>query len=202
MSETLDTAASSQAASAVASIHWLIEADFTVGMQYWTTWPVNVTVDGNTYVGAGAGVVTVGPVREAQDTNTEKLKVSLNVVNSALVVAAMADPAGYRDRRISLYGQFFDETLQPKGAKVLRWSGRMDKVAIERKPSDPSGEQGGGSIELQCTRAGMARARLFQGLRLTSAQHKSRFPDDEGLSRMQNLIEKPVPWLSIAFQRI
>lgn len=202
MSETLDTSASDQATKAVTSIHWLIEADFTVGTQYWTTWPVDVTVNGNTYRGAGAGVVTVGVVSESEKTDAERLKVSLNVVNSAIVVAAMADPAGYRDRDIRLYGQFFDETLQPRGGSVMRWKGRMDKVAINREAAPASGGPGGGSIELQCTRAGMARARLFQGLRLSSAQQKSRFPGDEGLSRMQSLIEKPVPWLSIAFQRI
>lgn len=202
MSETLDTAAADQATRAVSTLQWLIQADFTVGTQYWTTWPVNVTIDGNTYIGAGAGALGVAPLNEGEASSFEVLKIRLNVVNAALIAAAMADPAGYRDKPIRLYGQFFDSTFQPRGAKMHRWTGRMDKVAINRKASVVAGGPAEGSIELQCTRAGMARARLSQGLRLTNAQHRTRFPDDKGLERIQQLLEKPVPWLSIAFQRI
>lgn len=202
MSLTLDSAATTQATRSVSALQWLIQADFAVGTQYWTTWPLDVTIDGQQYKGSGFGVLAVDVLSESEDSSAARMKIVCNVVNSALLAAVMADPAGYRDRPIRLYGQFFNENFQPTGAKVHRWTGRMDKVAVPREKSPAGGGASTGKIELQCTRAGMARARLYQGLRLTSAQHKSRFPDDDGLARTQSLIETPVPWLSIAFQRV
>lgn len=202
MSLTLDSAASTQAQRAVSALQWLIEADFTVGTQYWTTWPIDTPpIDGRVYKGSG-DVLSVSLIGESADSSAEKVTISCNVVNSALLAAVMADPAGYRDKPIRLYGQFFGDDYQPKGAKVHRWTGRMDKVAVPRERSPVSGGASSGRIELQCTRAGMSRARNYQGLRLTSAQHKTRFADDLGLDRVQSLIETPVPWLSVAFQRI
>lgn len=202
MSVTLDSAASTQAQRAVSALQWLIEADFTVGTQYWTTWPIDTPlINGHVYKGSG-DVLSVSLIGESEDSSAERVTIACNVVNSALLAAVMADPAGYRDKPIRLYGQYFGEDYQPRGARIHRWTGRMDKVAVPRERSPVSGGASSGRIELQCTRAGMARARNYQGLRLTSAQHKTRFADDLGLDRMQSLIETPVPWLSVAFQRI
>lgn len=202
MSADLDATASAQAVKAVSAFQWLIEADFTVGTQYWTTWPVDTPpIDGHVYIGRG-DVLTVSVLEESENVSAQRMTISLNVVNASVLAAAMADPAGYRDRPIRLYGQFFGEDYQPRGGKIHAWTGRMDKVAIPRQRSPLTGGSSSGRIELQCTRAGMARSRKYQGLRLTSAQHKTRFPDDLGLDRMQSLIEQPVPWLSVAFQRV
>lgn len=203
MSISLDSAATTQAQRSVSALQWLIEADFKVyGTQYWTTWPIDTPpINGHVYTGRG-DVLGVSIISESEDASAQRATITLNVVNTALLAAAMADPSAYRDQPIRLYGQWFGEDYQPKGAPVLRWTGRMDKVAVFRERSPVAGGASKGRIELQCTRAGMARARKYQGLRLTAAQHKTRFPDDNGLDRVQSLIETPVPWLSKRFQQI
>lgn len=201
MSVTMDTDATAQAQRQVSALQWLIEADFTVGTQRWSTWPIDTPpIDGYVYRGVG-DVLSVSVIGESEDASAQKVTITLNVVNQTLLTAVMADPAGYRDKPIRLYGQWFGSNFQPVGAKVHRWTGRMDKVAVQREKSPVSGGASSGKVELHCTRAGMARARTYQGLRLTSAQHKTRFVGDLGLDRMQALIEQPVPWLSVAFQR-
>lgn len=189
----LDATTSAQSERSVSALQWLIQADFTVGTQFWTTWPLDVTVDGQAYLG-GRHLLNVAPIKESEDSSAERLVISLDVVNSALIAACLADPSGYRDKPIRLYGQFFGANYQPVGSPIHRWTGRMDKVSIPR--------DGQSRIELQCTRAGMARARNYQGLRLTDAQQKARYPGDRGLERMQKLIEEPKLWLSKAFQAI
>lgn len=201
MSLTLDGTATARAAAGVAGLHWLIEMDFSGGTQYFTTWGDTVIVGANTYVGRGA-LLTVSNVTESENAAADRLTISLNVVNSALLALAMGAVTTYRNRAIRLYGQLFDDAYKPAGAAVLRWQGYMDKVQISRTPSPPEGGESSGRIEMQCVRAGQARFRNATGLRLTDAQQQQRFPGDLGLQYVQTLVEKPSVWLSTRFQQI
>jgi hypothetical protein len=196
----MDSAASAQIVSPARGLHWLIELDFTTGTLYITTAPISQTIDGNTYIGMGGGV-TVGDVGESEDASAAKLPLSFPVVNQAMLAACTGSVEIYRGRRVRLYAQVFDEAFRRVGAKVARWSGYMDKVQVPRKRTQGGGVTGG-RIELVCSRAGMARARNVQGLRLSDAQQKQRFPGDKGFEYIQTLIEQPTQWLSKRFQAV
>lgn len=201
MALTLDGTATARAAADVAGIHWLVELDFQAGTQYLTTWPLTLSIGGNDYIGLGdlLGVSTLG---ESEDPAAERLTLSLNIVNTAMLAATLGAATTYRGRAARLYGQFIGEDLQPAGAPVQRWAGYMDKVTINRTPSPPEGGSSSGNIELRCVRAGQARFRNSTGLRLTDAQQQQRYPGDKGLEYISALIEKPVVWLSTRFQQI
>jgi hypothetical protein len=78
----------------------------------------------------------------------------------------------------------------------------MDRVTVERKPPDAlAGGGSAGRLNLECSRAGMARARNLHGLRLTDAQQQHLYSGDLGLQYVQTLIEKPSLWLSKRFQQ-
>lgn len=196
---------STQHSQAVAGVAWLAEMDFlingTVAIQRVTTAPRSITVAGNTFAGLGS-FVGVANLSEGTDSSAEKITLSLAVANTAMLALALGNVEGYRGKPVRLYLQMFDATFQPVASPVLRWSGVMDRVNVTRQPAAPgSTGPGTGAIELQCSRAGMARARHYQGLRLTHQQQLLRYPGDTGLRYVRTLIEKPTPWLSVAFQR-
>lgn len=196
-----DGTASARLGAPVRGAAWLGELAFTSGTAYFTTAPVSVAWAGNTYLALGT-FADVGNLQESADSAAERLSLSLSVVNNAMLALAMGDAATYRGRRARLYLQLFDEQFQPAGAPLLRWQGYMDKLQIERAAGDDSGSGAGGRITMQCTRAGMARARRAEGLRHTDAQQQSRYPGDTGLRYVRTLIERPSLWLSKRFQEI
>lgn len=187
-----------QHTAVVCGAHWLIELDFSGGMVYATTAPITVVASGNTYTGLGS-YLSVAPVTESEDSSADKLSITVPVVSSSMLAAAMGDATTYRGRAARLYLQLFDEAFVPVGPRVARWSGYMEPARITRQPA-AGGQAGGGTIELPCQRAGMARARNYQGLRITHSQQQVRFTGDVGLAYMQALIEAPALWLSKKFQ--
>ena len=198
MALTLDGTAQARLTSAVVGAHWLAELDFTTGMQRFTTAPVNV-VSGSTYLGLGQAF-SVGTLSESADISATKITLGLSVVDAAMVSGALGAVDTYRGRAVRLYLQLFDDKFAPAGAKVLRWSGYMNPVAIKiTKGGDGSSS---GRVDLPCTRAGMSRARTYQGLRLTHAQQILRFPGDLGIQYLADIIDKPATWLSKRFQEL
>lgn len=194
------TMGTTQHTAAVAGVAWLLQLDFSSGTIYLTTAPQTLTTGGNTYTGLGA-LVSVGNLSESADSSAEKITLSLAVASSAMLALALGNVEGYRGRAVRLYLQLFDAQFAPVASPLQRWSGSMDKVQITRQPAEAgSPGAGGGSIDLQCSRSGMARARYYQGLRLTHQQHQSRWAGDTGLQYARTLIEQPALWLSKRFQ--
>lgn len=196
MTTPFGTAGDAQVATGVAGAHWLVQLDFDApeGTQYVTTAPVDVTVDGNTYIGLGNNVA-VGTVQESEDTSARQVTLSMALVDTTLLGKVLGGVSAYRNRRARLYLQLFDAAFVPVGGPVLRWSGRMDPARVSRSAR-------GGRIELPCTRSGMPHARNFQGLRHTHAQQQQRFPGNLCLQYLQDLTDKPFTWLSRRFQEL
>jgi hypothetical protein len=185
----------------VAGVAWLAEMEFTSGTVYVTTAPQSLTTGGHTYTGLGS-LVAIANLNEGADASAEKVTLSLAVANAAMLALALGNVEGYRGRAVRLYLQLFDAQFTPVASPVQRWSGVMDKVQISRQPADAdSPGASSGSIELQCSRAGMARSRHYQGLRLTHQQQQLRFAGDTGLQYVRTLIEQPTQWLSKRFQQ-
>lgn len=185
--------------ASVVGVAWLVELNFTAGVQRCTTAPVPITSGGYTWVampGAGVSAVT-----ESADTSTDQIQLELPVVDTAMLAATLGNLEGYRGRRARLYLQLLDSAFQPVGAPVLRWAGYMEPVRVERQGATPDQPDATGKIVLPCSRAGMARARHRDGLRLTQAQQQRRFPADTGLAYVRSLIEQPQLWLSKRFQQ-
>lgn len=195
------TMGTTQHTATVAGVAWLAQLDFTSGTLYVTTAPQNITTGGHTYTGLGA-LVAIDNLNESPDSSAEKINLSLSIADPAMLALALGNVEGYRGRAVRLYLQLFDETFTPVASPLQRWSGVMDKVQITRRPAEADRPGAGtGSIALQCSRAGMARARYYQGLRLTHQQQLARYPGDTGLRYVRTLIEQPALWLSKRFQQ-
>jgi hypothetical protein len=182
----------------VCGAHWLIELEFASGTVYATTAPVDVTTGGNTYTGLGA-FVSVAQIVESEDAEPERLVIAVPVVNASMLALVLGDATTYRGRAARLHLQLFNSAFVPVAAPVARWAGYMEPVRVTRNNASGN-EAGSGTIEIACHRAGFARARHYQGLRLTHAQQQQRFAGDVGMQYMQGLIEAPALWLSKKFQ--
>lgn len=194
------TMGTTQHEQAALGAHWLVELDFAAATVYLTTAPVDVSSGGHIYNGLGAQLAVSG-VAESEDAGADRITLSVPVVDVAMLAAVLGPASTYRGRAVRLALQLFDETFAPVGSAVPRWAGYMEPVKVTRSAATPeTGGAGAGRIEMPCNRAGMARARNYQGLRHTNAQQLVRYPGDRGLEYMQALIEAPALWLSKRFQ--
>lgn len=201
MALALDVDATASLSATVRGAAWLVLLEFTTGTLRFTTAPVTVTALGESWLGVG-NLLELAAVSESVDTAARQLKLSFTAANSAMLAASIGNVDTYRGRRVRVYLQLFGDTFQPVGAPRQRWAGHMDKVQITRQRVPIEGGQAVGRIEMLCNRAGMARARNAQGLRLTDAQQRQRYPGDTGLRYVQTLIEQPSTWLSKRFQEV
>lgn len=201
MSVVLDANAAARIATTVRGVAALVDLDFTSGTIRYTSSPIKITVDGNMYTAYG-NLVDIGTMTESESNSAEKMTLKFTVVNNAMLALCLGNIDNYRGKAVRIYFQLMTDRFVPDGAPVRRWSGYMDKVQVTRQRSDPDGGASSGKIEIVCSRAGMARARNYQGRRLTNTQQQQRYPGDRGLEYLQALIEQPARWLSKKFQEI
>lgn len=200
MSIAADTAASAAIVSNARGAQWLIELDFGGGTVRYTTNVQDIESGGYTYTGYGS-LVDVANMTESEDASAQKIVLTFALVNPTMLAATIGNVETYRRRPVRLYLQLVDATYQPVGAKLWRWSGYMEPVRV---PRTARRGQGGstGRIELPCSRAGLSRARGAQGLRLSDAQQRQRYPGDRCYEYIATLIEQPTTWLSKRFQEV
>lgn len=197
---TLDGTASARISNSVRGVAWLVDLEFSSGTIRYTTAPLSLVISGNTYTGLGT-LASVSAVSESENTDAEKITLGFSIVSTGMLGATLGNVHYYRGKPAHLWLQLFDDAFQPAGAPVKRWSGTMDRVVVNRTPSDKAGGGASGTLEMQCSRYGMARARNAPGLRLNHAQQQMAYPGDLGLEYVAKLLEQPALWLSKAFQR-
>lgn len=200
MSLTLDASAQAAIIASARGAHWLVELDFTGGTVRYTTNALSLTISGNTYTGLGNMADVVG-LTESENTTVQKITLGFSIADKAVLAATIGNVESYRWRPMRVYLQLMDATFQPVGAPVQRFAGYMEAVSVKWERADPAGGPRKARLEMPCSRAGTARARHAQGLRLTHAQQLERFPGDMGLQYLQDLVERPALWQSVNFQR-
>lgn len=199
----LDGTTLARLAAGQVGVCYLIELDFQASTLRYTTFgaTITATVDGvsHTYTGLG-DALSISQIAESEDSRPDTLTLSLSLANTATLAAALGAVETYRGRAIRIYLQLLDGADVIDGTAVRRYSGSMSKVAVAVDVDASTGARSG-RVDLICSRAGMARARHYEGLRLSHEQQQARFPGDLGLERMADLINTPRPWLSVAFQK-
>ncbi len=196
MVQRLDASFKAQLAERALGVMFLVELEFESGTIRATNFPLDVTVRGVTWTGVGA-VASIDPIRESEDGAGEKLSVGLSQVPAAYLAAALGRVEGYQGRAARVYVAVMDATtMQIVGAPLLRFSGYMDLVRVEREEGGP------GKVVMELvTFSGDARANA-SGLRLSNSQHQSEHPGERGFEYVTDLIGKPALWLSKTFQRL
>lgn len=200
---TLDGTALARIAAGDVGVCYLIELDFLAGTLRYTTFgrTLDATVDGNarTYTGLG-DALALSQLAESEDVSPDQLTLSLSLANTATLAAALGAVHTYRGRPMRVYLQLLDGADVIAGAAVQRYGGVMNRVQVAVEVDSDTGTRTG-RVDLVCSRAGMARARHYEGLRLAHEQQIAQFAGDLGLEHLASLINLPRPWLSVAFQR-
>ena len=188
---TLDGTAQAAVNAISRGVAILVELDFTSGTSRYTTWSADI-VSGSTYLGLGT-LASVSNLSESEDRSAKKLSLDFTIVNQAMLALLIGPANVYRRKAARIYQQFMDDTYKPAGAKVLRWSGYMDNVAVDRTATSTlsDGSQSLGKISLHCSRAGVPMSRRQLGMRSTHQQQIARSAGDLGLEYQQALLEKP-----------
>lgn len=195
MSLSFGTAGDAQLATGAYSDCYLVDLVFVDTPVYLTTQAIDLTVAGNTYIGVGA--LRIESITTSEDGRPDKVKLSLPLVDEALVAYVLGSVAGYRGRQIRIWKQILTPEQVPVGTRQLEWRGYMDPAGIKRSMAADGIY---GAIELPCNRAGLARARNAEGLRITHAQQQARYPGDRACEYIATLLEQPSTWLSKRFQ--
>ena len=171
----------------------LIELQLSGGPLRLCTWGVTRSEMGHTWIGSG-DVIEVPEIKESEDGNRRKFRVSLTQVKSSDIAIALANPDTYQGRAISMWVLLCDANGKTVDAPQKRIAGIMDMVSTEM------GDDGVGKISLDCyTNAQGARPNLA-ALRENDARHQARFPGQLLYAYQSDLIAKPQPWLSRAMQ--
>lgn len=201
MSYTPDSTAAAALASKARGMHWLFECYFTTGVQRYTTAPRTVnSPNGNTYTGLGS-FISSEDLQETTQPDAGTINLRIGIVNKAMLALLVGDQSVYRGRPIIILAQFFDRNFKEAGQPIVRWTGVMNTAKVHReKPSEDNGMTHG-YIEVPCLRHGFERSRMAQGIRMTHEQQIQSYPMDKFFSFMAAMIEKPQPWLTVAFQK-
>lgn len=198
MPQTLGAEGDAQLASGRYASAYLVDMLFAGGTLNLCTLPIPVQANGNTYTGLGQ-FLQVDVVSVSEDGKADKINLSLGITNEAMLANVLGNVAGYRGRRVRIWLAAFSDTFVPKGTPALEWQGFMEPVQISRS----LGAQGiTGRIKMPCTRAGLARSRNAQGLRVTHAQRLALYPGDLGCEYLATLMEQPTTWLTKRFQEV
>lgn len=200
MSFTPDATAQAAIDSGRRTPVYCVDMDFSTGIQRWCTWTSNVISGGNSYQALSQGLYEISQIAESEDSRPDKMTFGFTIVNSAMLAACIGDSAVYRGRSITVSLQMLDGDGRAAGAPIPRWYGIMAETSIDREAGNLI-DKGRGRINLHCYRDGIAQLRNYEGARLTDAQQQERFAGDLGLQYMADLIQNPVPWLSVRFQQ-
>ena len=179
----------SAAGSAVYGELALVELQLRSGTARYTTWPVSVTVLGQTWQGTG-NLGSIGALHESEDGAEEKLTLMLSPVDLGTRALALGDPSDYQDRPVRVWiGMVDAQTFQLSGVPVLRFVGVMDQLKVERDGNT-------GTIGLDCRTASYDVRSNPAALRLNHVQHQSRHPGERGFEYLTSIIGSPAVWVS------
>lgn len=196
---SLDSTAQAQVNSGRYATAYLLDLHFLSGVLRMATLPLlKVYANGYEYSGLGQAL-NIAPITFSEDGRAETIKLTLGLKDPALLAAVLGSVAGYRGRRVRIWLQVFTDRFVPVGAPALEWQGFMEPVRVRTQAVEKGFSR---QVEMPCARAGMARSRNAQGLRVTDAQQQQRYPGDRFAEYLQDLLEQPVTWLSKRFQEI
>ena len=184
-----------QLASTHVPVLFLVEMGFVSGTVRLTSWSHNIPWMGHDWLALGT-LSSVTPIKLSDRAEYPAMDLGLSVANDAILALSLGSPADYRHRPVTIYQAFLDDEFRPLEEPELAWAGEMSQVRL----NTGAGEGDHGSVVMRCEQQGKDK-RGARSLRLNNAQHQRRWPGDTFLTRIEGLSGKPVPWLSVRFQR-
>ena len=141
-----------------------------------------ITWNSMTFLGGG-DFIGVSPIEETQDIIAKGLVLSLNGIDSSNIALALTEDI--KNRPVRLYfGLFVDFQLVDDPYRIF--SGLMDTVEF-------TDDGATGTIRLSVENI-LYIGQRAKVSRYTDEDQRKKYPDDTGLSRINNLQDKEVVW--------
>lgn len=188
----LDSSQQAELEKPVTRTVYFLELRFSTSTQYVCSADRTLTWDGHDWLGLGT-LGGVSAIEESEGVESKALTFTLNVGQSAILALAVGPVEEYRGKDAILYFCPLNESFQLVGTPAKCWRGIMDLMAVAVE-----GEEGRVTLKCETSAYGLKRQ---PSLRLNSAQHKRKYPNDTGFDYLNDLIAQPSVWLSKKFQR-
>lgn len=156
----------------------------TTPIRLWTGYS-DVTLDGNTYIGAG-NLLDISSIEETTEIAVRGATITLSGVDSNVVSLALQSP--YQGRICNIYFGVGDGVLDGgKWTSISQiFSGYMDEMNIDEGPDYATIE-----LKVENKLIDLERKRVS---RYTSAYQKSKYPNDKGFDFVESIQGKQTLW--------
>ena len=141
----------------------------------------DVTIDGNTFLGAGT-VIEISTVEESNEIAAKGISLTASGLDSAIISMALSE--NYQNRQLTLYVGTIDESMTTSTYILFR--GRLDTMNIEE-----NGEATNITMTAENRLIDLERPRIR---RYTNEDQKSLYPADVGLEFVDDLQDKTIDW--------
>lgn len=188
-----DTIAAKLAGRTVAA-SLLCHMDFRITPRRWWMGFGDLEAGGETWQGMGE-LIQIDGLEQPIGTIAPKTTFTLSGVDSTIVTLARNASDRVKDRRCTVYVQFFDVT--PDDAAVQPWAKLDDPFSIWSGVMDQMTYSAQGpsvrTVTLTAESLWTNRRRPAYGL-YTDRDQNARFPGDRGLEQVSNLVSKTIRW--------
>jgi hypothetical protein len=165
----------------------LTYAQFRETPRRWWNGFGTVRLGGEDWLGVGEWVAIDG-LEQPNGTVAPKTTLTLSGVDATIVQMARQASNRVKDRRITVYVNFWDLTdMIPLDQPYAIWSGKMDQMSYSAQGASMR------SVKLTAESVWVNRKNPPYGF-LTDRDQNSRHPGDRGLEQVVDLVQKTTRW--------
>ena len=183
MPRQLDSATISEIGSNQVSLCYLLQITFTTGTVYLTSAPVNLSWNGQTWLGLGS-LSSVGPIAEGSDIQAYGCTVTLSGIDPVLIADSLNDIQ--IGAAATLYVGFLTPAMALVTAPTIIFAGQVDEPTISY-----GAETVTISLNLESP---LIRLQRGSFRRLTAADQRINYPGDSGFDWVPSLNFMALRW--------
>lgn len=182
MSRGLTSTEQAQATAESLTAVTLVKLEFGSGTLYANNSAVNISYDGQTWLGAGK-LGAIAEVSESTDLAASNITLTLVGTDTTLMSAALNED--YRNRDATMYLAFLNNNNGVIGTPSIIYRGKMDGMAAK------IGEEVTISLTVVNRLADWERTRNG---RYTNEEQQNKYSGDKGLEFTVQAVEKQIYW--------
>jgi len=179
----IDTAISNRLGADAQTMFFAVKAEFdTDDILVWTG-NGDLTVDSETYTGAGQ-LLNISGIEEDLELKSSGISISLTGMDSTILNLALTE--NYQNRPITVFLGFLMGGSNESAGEMTVFKGRMTSLTITDTPQ-------GATITVNCENR-LVDLNRPSNLRYTTESQQFISSGDTGFNRVQNLQDKQIAW--------
>ncbi len=152
-------------------------------LRIWTGYG-DITIDGNTFIGAG-NLLGFSGFEEVNDLSAKSITISLSGLDETVLSLALTEPIS--NRKVRVYYGAVDPSSDPRTVYAIQiWTGYANTI-----PFEDDGQAATVSLSVDSK---LVRLNDASNRRYTHESHQARHPGDTFFSFVADLQDKDVAW--------